>query len=179
MNFNKLSAAILKIERDADFFECEQLKASIASKLVLRQEQYLLASEIDAIIQWKLDSQYYRSKQQRQINDDYVVVPITTAVFSVQSGNLEYQTELKIKLLCSLKGIAIPLASAVLAITDPKQFAVLDSVLWQGLYKVEKNAFTTNDYLRFLTDMRKLAHKVGLEVQETEFRLWKYFTDSK
>lgn len=125
--------------------ETRNLINLITGKVNARSDAYLLAEELDQIMKWKLDKQYMHSKEQRKVNVDSVVVPITKAAFSIRSKNYDYETELKIKTLTAMRSVAIPLATAVLAITDPNKYAVIDSVLWEYIYKKYKNSFTVND----------------------------------
>ena len=90
-------------------------------------------------------------------------------VLESTSENFEYETEVKIKILTSLKGIGTPLATAVMAITEPQKYCIVDSVLWAYIFNEEKSSFTINDYLKFhkiilnlskkLIGRKKLTHK--------------------
>ena len=75
-----LALKLLKLSVSSDDFqETLQLKKQIKKALQEREVPYLSAVEFDQILRWKLDKQYHRSKQQREINVDEVVVPITRA----------------------------------------------------------------------------------------------------
>jgi hypothetical protein len=175
-----LANKVIKSVKDNEgYAETLDLKAQIALSLSKRKEPYITAIELDGILKWKLDKQYHRSKLQREVNVDGLVIPITKACFSVQSNDFEYKTEIQLKLLTTLRGIAVPLASAVLAICYPHQYAVIDSVLWEYLYGTEKNSFTAKDYLTFIKDMRKLADLANMNIQDAEFGLWLLSTTSK
>lgn len=162
----------LLITHRADLEELQKLKTKVSTNLKKRKQPFINASELDEIIRWKLDKQYHRSKKQREVNDDKVVIPITTATFSIDSVDEKYKLELQLKLLTSLRGVAIPLASAVLAICYPKSYAVIDSLLWQLLYKEEKSSFTVSDYQKFIEALRKFSQLTNMDVQTTEFGLW-------
>ncbi|MBT8635503.1 hypothetical protein C2751_07710 [Polynucleobacter paneuropaeus] len=170
---------INSVKNNKDYAETLALKAQIALALSKRKEPYITAIELDSILKWKLDKQYHRSKTQREVNLDGVVVPITKACFAIQSSNVEYKTEIQLKLLTTLRGIATPLASAVLAICFPHQYAVIDSVLWEYIYGNEKNSFTTKDYLIFIEDIKKLACLAEMNIQDAEFGLWLLSAKSK
>jgi hypothetical protein len=168
-----LAKKVIKCLKDnKDYAETLDLKVQIALSLSKRKEPYINAIELDNILKWKLDKQYNRSKILRQINLDEIVIPITKACFAIQSNDFEYKAEIQLKLLTALRGIAIPLASAVLAICFPNQYAVIDSVLWEYVYKNKKSNFTTNDYLIFIKDMNKLACLAELDLHDAEFGLW-------
>jgi thermostable 8-oxoguanine DNA glycosylase len=175
----EISSLPLSIETNEGFLETQRLKEKICRCLENRSPRYLTAAELDQILLWKLDTQYHRSKAQRSVNTDSVVIPITSAVFLVNSQSFQYETELKIKLLTSMRGIGTPLASAVLAITDPNNYCVIDSVLWEAIYGQEKDTFSIKDYLCFLEYINSLSKKIGLPLQEAEFALWTYAMATK
>lgn len=169
----ELAKTLLSLKANSDdYLETESLKFKIKEVLASRPICYLTCSELDLIIQWKLDKQYHRSKEQRSVNIDDVVVPITKACFSVRANDKNYQTEIKLKLLCSMKGVAIPLASSVLALCFPEDYVIIDSVLWKAVYGEEKSNFTVGDYLGFLEFFKTLSTYTKLSLQETEHLLW-------
>ena len=68
---------------DKDFDELETIRGNFSKLLSERKEKYLNAEEFEQIICWKLDTQANRSKQQRKINVDGLVIPITKAYFNI------------------------------------------------------------------------------------------------
>ncbi len=161
-----------------DFQETLQLKKEIHKVLKERGTPYLTAIELNQILLWKLDKQYHRSKNQREINIDEVVIPITRACFSIRSVDKNYEIELKLKTLTTLRGVAIPLASAILAICYPDDFVVIDNLLWKLIYEEEKSSFTVNDYLKFLSFFSSLSQHTQRSLQDTEHLLWLYQQNS-
>lgn len=157
-----------------DFHETLSLKKQIKKVLQSRELPYLSAYELDQIIRWKLDKQYPRSKDQREVNVDEVVIPITRACFSIRSDDKRYEIELKLKTLTTMRGVAVPLASAILAICIPDEFVVIDSLLWEFIYKEEKSTFSVNDYLKFLSFFSSLSKHTNCSMQDTEHLLWLY-----
>lgn len=170
-----LALKLLKLSASSDEFqETLQLKKKIKKALKERDVPYLSAIELDQILRWKLDKQYHRSKQQREINVDEVVIPITRACFSIRSEDRNYEIELKLKTLTTMRGVAIPLASAILAICFPDDFVVIDSLLWELIYEEEKSSFTVTDYLKFLSFFTSLSKRTKCSLQDTEHLLWLY-----
>lgn len=170
-----LATEIIKFSiNSTDFEETNLLKVKFASIWKQRKPFFLLARELDEIIKWKLDTQYHRSKEQRNVNTDSVVIPITQSCFAITSSNRNYEIELKLKSLTNLRGVAIPLASAVLSICLPEKFVVIDSVLWEEIYGVEKSAFSVNDYMKFLQFFEDLSVFTKKDLQTTEHMLWLY-----
>jgi hypothetical protein len=168
-----LALELLKLRVSSDEFQATlQLKKEINTVLKEREAPYLSAIEFDQIIRWKLDKQYHRSKQQRKVNVDQVVIPITRACFSIQSDDKNYGIELKLKTLIAMRGVAIPLASAILAICFPDDFVIIDSLLWEHIYEEKKSSFTVSDYLTFLSFFSSLSQHTKCSLQDTEHLLW-------
>ena len=179
----KIDSALVKrlknLPLDEDFINLDSLRGEFSHKLNSRKEKFLNSKEFEQILCWKLDTQAHRSKQLRLVNVDGLVIPITKAYFNLKSENFEYETEVKIKLLTSLKGVGTPLASAVMAITEPQKYCIVDSVLWEFIFNEEKSSFTTNDYLKFHKVIIERSEKLDRDVQKTEFTLWKLSMSSK
>ncbi len=159
-----------------DFAETQKFKERLQASVFARNPAYLNSSELDEIISWKLDSQYPRSRALRSMNLDNVVVPATRACLEVASSDPSYEIELKIRILSTLRGIATPLASAVLAILEPDKYAVIDTLLWEFFMGQEKQAFSTTEYQLFLAKIKELSGLTGLSMQETEHAVWIYLT---
>jgi hypothetical protein len=162
--------------KSPDFAETQKFKKRLQASVFARKPAYLNSSELDQIIAWKLDSQYPRSRALRSMNLDNVVVPVTRACLEVVSPDSPYEIELKIRILSTLRGIATPLASAVLAILEPNKYAVIDTLLWEFFMGQEKQAFSTTEYQLFLANVKELSGLTGLSMQETEHALWIYLT---
>ncbi len=73
-----------------------------------------------------------------------------------------------------MRGIAIPLASAILAICYPEEFVIIDSLLWKFIYQEDKTSFTVKDYLHFLSFFSVLSKFTKYSLQDTEHLLWLY-----
>lgn len=95
---------------DLYFLELNNLKSKINNSFENKEGIYLTSNELDEIIKWKLDRQYFRSAKSRMVNTDDIVIPVTRAAFSVKSSNREYEISTKISLLTTLRGVATPLA---------------------------------------------------------------------
>jgi len=161
-------------ENSLIFAETQALKKTLSLSVFSRNPPHINAQELDKIVAWKLDSQYPRSRDLRSLNLDDVVIPVTQACLGVSSPDSDYSVELKLRLLSTLRGIATPLASAVLALVEPEKFGVIDSVLWKFFTGKDKQAFSASDYKDFLTRMQELSKLTGLSIQEAEHALWIY-----
>jgi hypothetical protein len=56
---------------------------------------------------------------------DSLIEQVTLFAFSVHHHDEKYKTELKIKALSLLKGVEVPVASAILALCYPEDYCVL------------------------------------------------------
>jgi hypothetical protein len=81
--------------------------------------------------------------------------------------------------LTSLHGVGAPMASAILTLTDPRRYGVLDIRAWRMLYELgavqTKQAgagFTLGDWLQYLTMLRGYAKELGVSVRQVEYALF-------
>ncbi|MEJ5240388.1 MAG: hypothetical protein WHS87_04250 [Anaerolineales bacterium] len=157
-----------------DYAETERLKKQFAG---LRQERvplYLTLDEFDEILRWKLRGQYGRQREQRKVNTDEVIRTVTTAALSLTHPDDDYETELRLRILCTLRGVGVPVASAILALVFPERYAVIDFRGWRQVFDEERTTFSVSDYKRYLREIRRLARELGWSVQEVDLAIWEY-----
>lgn len=157
-----------------DYAEIERLKAAFARLRSERRPLYLTAAEFDAILQWKLRGQYGRRAGIRQANTEDVVQIVTGAALSVSHPDEDYEVELRLGILGSLRGVGIPVASAILALVFPEQYAVIDVRGWRQIFGEVKRTFSVADYKRYLREVKRLAVELGWLVQEVDLAMWEY-----
>lgn len=138
-----------------------------------REPFYLTASEFDEILRWKLRGQYARLRSRRE-TDDRVIREVTQAAFRIVHPDREYQLELRMGILCSLRGVGVPVASAVLALVFPEEYAVIDYRVWRQVFGELKSSFRISDYKRYLHRVSELAKELGWSVQEVDLAIWEY-----
>lgn len=161
-------------QRAQDVRAAEQLKTEFARK---RQEQvpfYLTAVELESILRWKLRGQYDRQARRRRANTDALIRAITRCAFEVSHPDPAYELELRVGILMSLRGVGVPVASAVLALVRPDQYAVIDFRGWRQLFGEERHSFTIGDYRRYLARVRALARRLDWPPQEVDLAIWAY-----
>jgi len=95
-----------------------------------------------------------------------------------------HSEEKRLELLTSLYGVSVPTASAILTLTNPVRYGVIDIRVWQLLYRlgsVTKNprgqGFSTEDWLQYLTILRYHARRLRVPVRSVELTLFKYHQD--
>jgi hypothetical protein len=87
----------------------------------------------------------------------------------------------KIELLIGLHGVSVPTASAILTLTDPENYGVIDIRVWQLLYalkSIQNNArgqgFTFEHWYRYLKILRHHAQRLKRPVRIVELTLFKF-----
>ncbi len=90
----------------------------------------------------------------------------------------------KLILLTSLHGVSIPTASAILTLTNPRRYGVIDIRVWQLLYRlgsVKQNpggqGFRFNHWFHYLQILRYHAQRLKVPVRLVELTLFKFHQD--
>jgi len=160
--------------QQSDSTDTKQLKANLAQLRLERQPFYLTSTDFENILNWKLGQQIGRQRAMRSANTDENIRKITGLALTITHDNKEYELELRINILCALRGVAIPVASAVLALTFPNEYAVIDYRVWRQVFGEEKTAFSLPDYKRYVNEIRRLAKELNWPVQEVDHAIWEY-----
>ena len=171
-----INADVIRVYRRtaADFDEAEQLKEHLHSLKQVRNPFYLDLNDFDRILRWKLRQQYARQKSLRSKNTEGIIKDITCLAFNISHEDEDYELEFRLRLLTTLRGVGIPVASAVLALCYPEQYAVIDFRGWRQIFGVEKRNFSINDYKRYLKEIKILAAELGWLPQEVDLAIWEY-----
>jgi len=157
-----------------DFAETQGLIARFAELRIERLPFYLTADEFGAVLCWKLRDQLGRQQVWRAGNTDKLIRSVTGLALSVSHCDLDYEQELRVSLLCALRGVGVPVASAVLALVMPEQYGVIDFRGWRQLFGEERRGFGVADYRRYMVELRRLARQLGRTPQEIDFAIWVY-----
>ncbi len=157
-----------------DYALTEHLKARFAQLRRERRSLYLTSEEFDEILSWKLRGQYGRQQQRRKANMEDVIRTVTGAALTVTHSDEEYEIELRVGILCALRGVGVPVASAVLALVFPQKYAVIDFRGWRQVFGEERTTFSIPDYKKYLREVRRLADELNWPVQEVDLAIWEY-----
>lgn len=157
-----------------DYQNTEELKAMLAQLRRERQPLFLTCAEFERILVWKLRTQYGRQRARRKANTENVVRAVTGMALTIAHPDDDYETELRVAILCALRGVSVPVASAVLALVFPEKYAVIDFRGWRQVFGDTKTVFTLPDYCRYLSKLRALAGELGWPVQEVDLAIWEY-----
>lgn len=160
--------------QEIDIDETEQLKKKMRLLYRDRSPFYLTAAEFEEILQWKLGQQIGRQRERRAANTEEIIRAVTGVALTISHPDKDYELELRVNLLCALRGVAIPVASAVLALVFPEQYAVIDFRVWRQCFGESRNIFSIADYKKYMFVICHLANELGWSVQEVDHAIWEY-----
>ncbi len=154
---------------------------------VLQKRGYLVKKEFVSIGNWKTE----RQKGRYENNSNKKVENLTRKA-------LEAPDRDKVKILDKLKGVGIPVASAILTAVYPKEYCIIDYRTWRALLWLSKLtrkgsfAFTSyreySDFLdsydayartymryyNFRDTLKTIGGKRGMTSRQVEMALWKF-----
>jgi len=171
----KDKAEVQELLKRADDKELTKVLTSKFEKLKEnRNPFYLNLEELKDILKWKLRGQYGRQQKKREINNDLNVIVITKAAFAVSHSDKEIETTLRLKILSSLTGVEIPVASAILTLCYPSLYSVIDFRNWRQIYKTEKQktTYSTKEYIDYLKIIKQWAKEFDVTPQEIDIAIW-------
>jgi|Deesub1362A_J573_1020465.scaffolds.fasta_scaffold06144_5 squalene cyclase len=149
--------------------ESEEFSLNIGKKF--KDRGYLTPLEVFYFICWKS----YPNKVPSawlfwQIENQENVKKITHKAFQLVNQN---RIKEAVEELIKLKGIKVRTASAILTFLDPNKFGTIDKFAWKALYNETKEEFNSDDYIKYLKDIREIAKKCNIRVRDVDLALWK------
>jgi thermostable 8-oxoguanine DNA glycosylase len=160
--------------RQVDYADTERLKAKLRRLRRERRPFHLTAADFEEILRWKFGRRAARLRSRRAANTGRVIRAVTGAALSLSHPDEEYEQELRLRLLCSMRGVSVMVASAILALSFPDRYAVIDFRVWRQLFGEQRYHFTASHYRRYMRAMRPLAKRLGWPVQEVDHAIWEY-----
>lgn len=160
--------------QQADYMETRRLKAELRRLRKRRRPFYLTGAELNQILLWKFGGRVHGRRNSKSKNPESLVRAITGLALQIRHPDEDYQIELRIRLLTAMRGVSIMVASAILALSFPDEYAVIDFRVWRQLFGRRKYAFTVRDYVKYMRVMRGLARRLGWPVQEVDHAIWEY-----
>jgi len=137
----------------------------------VKKRGYFTKDEFLEMGRWKSP----RPSRRYKSNSSKLIRNISEKVFAT---NYEKR---KIELLTSLKGVGIPVASAILMLTDPKKYGVIDIRVWQLLYsygsvsvKPTGTNFSFQNWNNYLMKLRYFAKEFNVGSRNIERTLFEY-----
>lgn len=130
-----------------------------------RKNKYLSFDDFYRISMWKS-----ARPKQRYIKNKGIVEEITKKAF------LEKDEAQKMRILCELKGINIPTASAILSVVYPKKYPIIDIRCLEALkdvlnFEISKHV-SLNNWLKYLVIMRDIAKENNIIPRELDMALF-------
>jgi hypothetical protein len=179
-----ITAQILKAQRDrlrfddADWQAHQQLKARFAAAREQRDPMYLTEGEFFEVAHWRLISQYGRAKRFLESNSSERIEAVTSRALSFSDADLDIEMLGRVTMLRVLPGVGMGVASAILALCFPEQYAPIDFRVWRQLFDSELSMFEVPEYRRYLEKLRGLADELASldPAHEWPVQLVDYFT---
>ncbi len=135
----------------------------------VKKHGYLTKDEFLKIGMWKSP----RPKQLYLKNSEEEIISTSKEVLST-----DYEKR-KLELLDKLKGVSILTASAILTLTDPKNYGVIDIRVWQILFlygsvKVKPTGtnFSFENWYNYLMKLRYYAKRFNVSARDIELTIF-------
>jgi hypothetical protein len=135
----------------------------------VRQRGRFTRSEFLVMCRWKSP----RAIGHCESNSHHRIRDVSRAVFKTR-----VEAE-RLTLLIGLAGVGIPTASAILTLTDPRRYGVIDIRAWQELHRrgvVQDRpggqGFRLEHWLQYLRILRTEAARLGVSARQVEYSLF-------
>jgi len=140
-----------------------------------KRQGYLNTQTYHTVLDWKLRRQRNRTERHRENNTEDLITELTGTFWRVTHPNAEKQMEIKLKILMAIPGTGLGVASAILTLSTPQTFGIIDFRNWRVLYNELKRTFTLTEYKKYLESIRQFAAQLTCDVQEVDYLLWKEY----
>ena len=162
-------AALLAIELTRE--DSPDTRQLIQELRVVRRRGYLTRQEFLTICRWKSP----RSIRYCLKNSPARIRRQSAAALASRDERVRFDA------LTALDGVGAPTASAILTLTDPRRYGVIDIRVWQLLFelgsvrtKPSGVGFTFDHWYDFLLTLRIHAKDLGVSVRAIEYSLFLY-----
>lgn len=160
------------IFNDVENFKEDPITADLISELGgVKERGYLIKDELFKIGMWKSP----RPKNLYLKNNDKEVKKITKYAFNCSDEKL------KLLNLTKLSGISIPAASAILTITDPQNYGIIDIRVWLTLFKYglvntrpKGLGLSADNWVEYLSILRPLSEKYNTSCRIIELMIFNH-----
>jgi hypothetical protein len=159
---------------DSDWVGTLALKKKIRDYLISDPGKGLSLDLFNEIVSWKLNRQEGRTRHTRgpKVTED-LLRDITTCAFGLKHTDRDSLTRARLMVLQGIPGVGMGIASAILALTFPDEYGVIDDIVWKVIYGTKKESFWIADYRKYLGDLRAGSQELGWHSQEVDFFAWK------
>jgi len=159
------------IKENLDTKEDDKTQVLINELKGVEQRGYLTKNEFMKIGMWKSP----RPKKRYLANSENAIVQISKKVFSTKFEKR------RMDLLTRLNGVRIPAASAILTLTNPKDYGVIDIRVWDVLYRYGSVAvnptgtnFSFKNWYNYLMKIRYFAKLFEVKTKDIERAIFYY-----
>lgn len=149
--------------------EDDEARTLIRRLRMARRRGYLTRSELEAVCYWKSA----RAIRHIRSNTPGRIRGATKRALSTRSERR------RLEALVALRGVSVPMASAVLALVDPRRYGVIDIRVWQLLHQLgivtEKPSgvgFGFRNWYQFLMIIRYFSKRFGVKARDIERTLF-------
>ena len=157
------------IKKYLDTNENEETRNLINELSIVKKMGFLNKSDLEKVCKWKSSMPLPLIRK----NSEKDVKHITKKTFSTKSEKE------KIRLLTNLRGVAIPMASSILMLTNPHRYGVIDKRVWELLFNigVMKNNpkgvnFNFKQWYHYLMIIRHFSKKFRVKARDIERTLF-------
>lgn len=157
------------IERHLSAAEDEETVELIRQLRPARARGYLTPMDLEAVCPWKSA----RAIRHIKSNSPAQIRSATTRALATRSERVRLEE------LLALRGVSVPMASAILMLLNPHRYGVIDIRVWQLLYSVgavsQKSTgvgFNFNNWYQFLMIIRHFSKKFGVSARNIERTLF-------
>lgn len=141
----------------------------------LRKNGKLSRNELEEIIRWKMANAPGRMvanlKRVRTHTEDFVELITKTALKSKDDKE-------RIKILTTLNGVGVAVASAILSFYDPNNYGVGDRYIMDA-FSSRKTVPTTTDYLNIFKILREEKERHHLGVRDIEKAYYQKYIEKR
>jgi len=134
-----------------------------------RERGYLRPSELEQVCRWKSP----RALPYIKGNSASLVRSATRRALATKSERV------RLEALRELRGVSVPMASAILMLLDPKRYGVIDIRVWQLLHAVgtvtkkpKGVGFSFANWYQFLMIIRHFAREFRVKARDVERALF-------
>jgi hypothetical protein len=156
--------------------EIAELRAAVAESFAAGNG--LAFKTFERIAKWKLRKQSGRTQRHRQKTTSELVALLSICCWQASHGERDVKARIRLHILTGLPGVGIGLASAILSLTWPDEYGIVDFRVWKVHYGVGKKNFTETDWLRYMGDVWKLSAQTGYPPQTIDYLLWKAYEET-
>ena len=159
---------------DSDWVTTATLKLKIAEHVTAHPGTGLTLDLFNQIVTWKLDRQEGRTRHMRgaRLREGFIS-QITNCAFTLSHPDQDSLTRGRLMVLQGISGVGMGIASAILALTFPERYGVIDDIVWKVIYGTKKESFWIADYSKYLADLLAASVSLGWPPQEVDFFAWK------